>query len=424
MSAPGDQIQRPRQPKILLIAIGALAAQANARQSPTLPAVRCDKPPALDGNLNDPAWKTAPVAAPFIDPYTGEPPPDQTEVRIVYDDQAVYVAFLCHDSQPNKIVGREITPDAQFNGEDTVTFDIDPFHTRHGDSISSFTVNAINTRAELLAGGRAAKVEWRGLWESVTRRIADGWICEMKIPWRILNYPDSATPVDMDVNFDRHQARTFINSQWANETPQEQPEMVGTWTGVQPPKADQRKRVQFLAYDAPQYGYGTFSNRAGIDARYAFTPQFTGLASLSPDFRNIEQEIAGINFVHTERFIDDARPFFTEGNEFFNPVGQYNFGQPFYSQRITNFDLGTKVFGELGDKTLLGAFATEQSNGPTAAMLDVHRTLTPTSGADFYMTSYDDTGLHDRLFGTDASVRAPSGLFTGTHLALEDTGHS
>ena len=111
---------------------------------------------------------------------------DQTECKLTYDDEALYALFVCHDSRPNEIVGREITPEAQFNGEDTVTLSLDPYNGRNGSSISRFTVNAINTRTETIAGGHSSKAEWRGIWQSNAKRFTGGYIVEIRVPFAFI----------------------------------------------------------------------------------------------------------------------------------------------------------------------------------------------------------------------------------------------
>jgi len=156
----------------LCLAVPLSAGQYSVR---TIPAVTTDKPPVIDGKLDDEAWQSAPVAREFIDPYTGQPAADQTEAYILYDENAIYIAFYCHDSQPDAIVAREIRPGSQFPGEDTVTFQIDPYRSRDWANISAFIVNALGTQNERIAGGRAAKREWRGIWQAAVQRVPDGW---------------------------------------------------------------------------------------------------------------------------------------------------------------------------------------------------------------------------------------------------------
>src|SRR5205823_5192687 len=79
--------------------------------------------------------------------------------------------------------------DAEFAGEDTVQITLDTFLTCKRNDLSSFAANVLGTRSAHVAGGRAGKTEWQGDWQAAAKRRADGWTCEMRIPWAALNYP-------------------------------------------------------------------------------------------------------------------------------------------------------------------------------------------------------------------------------------------
>jgi len=408
------------------IAVGAALCvlfRFSQAQIPVAAAVKCHQPPRLDGNLEDAGWTGAPILTAFKDQYTNRPVDDQTTVRIVYDDAAIYVAYHCHDSRPEQIVGREITPEAQFNGEDTVSFTIDPYHTREGSSVSKFTVNAINTRSEYIAGGHSSKAEWRGIWDSFVKRVPDGYVVEMRIPWQILPYPAAKNPIDMDMNFDRYQPRSKTSSQWAWVGPTTKPELFGIWQGVAPPAHDNRSRIQFLAYDAPTVSDHGFANREGLDVRYSISKEQTALLSITPDFINIEQQIAGVNFVHTERFLSDARPFFTEGGDYFNPVGDFEAFRPFYSHRIGAIDAGSKFYGQVGPDAKLGVMAVEQSDGSTATFSNYRWNKRETFNQNVYLSTFDGQNIHDQMLGTRTYKRWGN-YFVQLNEASENNGRN
>jgi len=387
-----------------------------------LAAVKCEHPPKLSADPGDPAWQKCPTTSPFLDDFTDRPVDDQTECKLTYDDEALYALFVCHDSRPNEIVGREITPEAQFNGEDTVTLSLDPYNGRNGSSISRFTVNAINTRTETIAGGHSSKAEWRGIWQSNAKRFTGGYIVEIRVPWRIFNYPKSSKPIDMDLNFDRYQARSKTSSQWAYVTPSFKPELLGILKGITPPPQDSRSRWQFLAYDAPSFDNQAFSNRAGLDGRFAVSNEQTALFSINPDFINIEQQIAGVDFVHTERFLSDARPFFTEGGDYFSPISMFEYGIPFYSQRIGPINFGTKFYGQLSPTAKLGTLAVNQSDGSTATFTNYSLNIGSTFSQAFDASTYNLASVNDTLVGTTVNKRWGN-WFVHNASALEDTGH-
>ena len=360
-------------------------------------AVRIQEAPTIDGKLDDSAWKSAATLESFIDPQTGRAPDDGTAVWLAYDEEAIYVAFHARDGRPESIVAREIQPNARFQGEDTFEVVIDPFYTRERNW-SRFRINALGTQAEDIAGGRAAKREWRGQWQAAAQRLADGWSGEMRIPWRILSIPSAERPIEVGINFNRYQARTRVFSQWSNLTPAGRAELIGVWKGVELPKLPWKPRVEWLAYTAPEVDGRRHELRSGLDARYRFTEKLTALASLNPDFRNIEQDIAGIEFTRSERFLDDARPFFTEGAGFFDLTGPFTFGRMFYSRRIESFDWGGKLFGRLSRDASVGALATVESR----EQVDAVARLGYSRGSDLSLSGY-------------ATHRARPGFDSGGH---------
>jgi hypothetical protein len=98
------------------------ALHAIAQQPRSMAAYKTSTAPVIDGTLGDECWKQAPKGDNFVNSFTGQPIPETTEAWLAYDDKAIYVAFKCFDSHPEELIGREIKPGAQFNGEDYVQF--------------------------------------------------------------------------------------------------------------------------------------------------------------------------------------------------------------------------------------------------------------------------------------------------------------
>jgi hypothetical protein len=227
----------------------------------------------------------------------------------------------------------------------------------------------------------------------------------MAIPWKILKLPPAKIQT-MDLNFERYQSRTLVYSLWANTTPNERPELMGRWLKVQCPATRVNPDWQFLGYAAPEVEEGTTSFRAGIDARKALTAQVTGLVSIAPDFKNIEQDVEGVNFTRTERFLDDSRPFFTEGSGYFGVGGGgFGFGRMFYSRRIDRFDIGGKAFGQLNPNLSVGALTTLDYQDQLASVVKVSKNFGPHTYSNVYATNFDGTGLSNHAFGLSAGHR-------------------
>lgn len=314
----------------------------------SIQAVSTSQPPEIDGSLDDSCWQDAPYVTGFVDKFFDKVVADQTITCLLYDDEYIYVAFHCYDSQPERIIALETKRDGYFRNDDYVAFCIDPFHAHQFDYRSFFVVNAIGTQFSQIAGGRASKTEWKGDWKAATRRVADGWTAEMAIPFAILSYPSTEVPVTIGINFDRKQQRTDINSFWSNIGPQEHTDKDGHLEGIVFPKKSFSRRFSVMTYAFGGYESEEETTfRAGLDAKYPVTSEITAVASINPDFSNVEQDVESIDFSYRERFYPDRRPFFQEGGDI---ISSGSWG--FYSRRIPQFDLGLKTYGKMGKLTL------------------------------------------------------------------------
>jgi hypothetical protein len=350
---------------------------------------RAISPPTIDGKISEGEYPKGATAPTFYDPFTGQSPKDATSAWLTYDADAIYVAFRCEDAGP--LAAQDISPGSSFDSDDYVTFRIDPYGTGSQADLSKFRVNPLNTQSEYIAGGRAAKREWRGEWQSATSKDATGWTVEMRIPWKIFTLPSAGTRT-LRFNLERVQRRTRIESRWSNNGIQERSELNALWTGVEIPKVSDRSKPQFLAYVAPEIDAGTSQLRTGVDVRYAFNPQLTGLLSVAPDFKNIESQVEGIDFSRTERYLDDARPFFNEGGDYFNLTGQFTWGRAFYSRRIGELDLGAKVYGKLDPYTDVGFLTAAKLDEETTTVFKLRRSGGARQSNSIYATAQDKHG--------------------------------
>ena len=385
---------------------------------PRLHAKHLSTSPVIDGDISDAAWKEADHVSKFTDPITGKEAADVTDVWVGYNHNGMFIAFHCHESQPDKMVGREISPGSEFNGEDAFGVTINPFGSRTENGMSNFIVNLLGTQTEHISGGRSSKREWRGIWKSATKRVVDGWTGEFQIPWQMLTYPHGGG-LSMDLNFIRHQARTKVTSMWSNWTQSERAELQGIWEGVNPPATAEKHKVDLLAYAAPEIHDGVSSIRFGGDIRYKLSHSTAALISFSPDFENIENQIAGNEFTRTERYVGDVRPFFTEGSDFFNLSGEFTFGRMFYSDRIGQFDAGARVFGQVRPDLAVGAMVTEKFGTETNSVVRVEKQFNQYTSASAYST-YRSTvnGSTNQAFGGNFDTRSGN-LQTGALVATE-----
>ncbi len=361
-----------------IFSINTYAAESTQTVNKKLRAHKISQPPVIDGTLDDPCWEGVPKANTFIDERTEEPAKNQSTGRLAYTDSAIYVALHLYDDAPDKIVARQTKDQTRFQGEDQVTFSIDPFHTHQKSDRNFFIVNPLGTKYAHIATGRAEKSEWIGLWKAAAQIVEDGWIVEMEIPWQMIDYPETTQPIGMGINLDRFQQRTGEKSWWSNLGVHEFRENDGYWMDVfPPPRKRDLKVLPYIIGGVSEMGTDAneYTARIGGDIRYEVTPQLRLIGTVNPDFDNIEQAVESIDFSYGERYVEDRRPFFSEGGNL------YRFDRFFYSRRVADMDAGLNLFGKVEKNTSIGVLGTYHKNNQNG-IFRVSRTFTETANAN------------------------------------------
>ncbi len=384
----------------------------------SLTPTRADKPPIIDGRLDEDVWERAALADQFWISEQQRWPSEKTEVLVLADKNNLYFGFRVYDSQPDKILAKQTRRDFSLMYDDWVTVELDPFHNFR--EISSYSVNAIGTQKDEIAGGRAQNIQWKGDWKAAVARTAYGWSAEMAIPFEILNYHKDST--SFGVNFVRYHNRTDELSRWADVTAQNKPEEMGQLVGLE---IGPMKRIEdwtFMPYAL--FGHDTpnkkgeiksFLATGGMDIRYQPRQNLTGVLSVNPDFSQLETQVTDINFTYTEKFLFDPRPFFQEGGAYFGGGTEY-----FYSNRVPDFNGGGKFFGQLGQNRV-GFLATEAPDNRWDTVLRLGREIDPRNTASAMMVTTNREDFNNQLFLGQFSGRQPFGLNYGLDLAMTTT---
>ncbi len=136
---------------------------------------------------------------------------------------------------------------------------------------------------------------------------------------------------------------------------------------------------------------GHFRTNISLDTKYTHQSGLTGMMSLTPDFRNIEDEVESIDFSYIERWYDDRRPFFVEGDGYMPP------GEMFYSRRIEDFDVGTKLFGTVG-RTSIGLLDTYSFDGRNDLAFNVRQKIAKYNRATLAYVRTDQPGGDNQTY--------------------------
>ncbi len=176
-------------------------------------AVRVAEGPRIDGLLDDPVWQSVPAITGFrmVEPRPGEDPSEKTEARVLYDGHSLYVGVYCYDSEPGRISANTMAHDSGGGGggygmyggyhgaatssDDVVRVLLDPFQDKRNAYV--FFVNPRGARGEGLAYAGDSSLNWDGIWEAKSRRLADGWSAEIRIPFKTISFrpgPDRLGP--------------------------------------------------------------------------------------------------------------------------------------------------------------------------------------------------------------------------------------
>jgi hypothetical protein len=337
-------VRRAAPAPCLLLISGLLAALVlpctGADERPALQGVATDTPPVIDGDVSDACWQKAASVGDFYHLPTGTPATEATTAWICYDQENIYAAFYCKDSQPDKIQAQQTKRGGSTYTDDTVWLGIDC--RARGNHIAWFWVSAGGVQNEEFSWADVSKIEWRGDWQAAAKRVSDGYAVEMAIPFGILQYSDKQDC--MGILFERDHARLRQDWRAPNIGPTGGSEKWYLWEGLKLPKPDVKPKL--MAYSVASMGGDQDSRRMGLDMKHSVTPSLTGLVTLNPYFDDIEQEVAGVDFTYNERYLQDSRPFFQEGEGFF-PLENV-----LYTRRIKDVDLGAKLYGKMGDYDL------------------------------------------------------------------------
>lgn len=379
--------------------VSTVSERGHTTPVPSTRAVRRTGPIVLDGKLDDEGWRNVEAVTEFkqIDPHEGQPASQRTEVRIVFDEEALYVAARMFDSLGARgVTTRLVRRDADMQS-DWFHVVIDSYHDHLGRAF--FQVNPSGVKFDALGVGASnPDPAWDPIWETAAQIDSLGWTAEMRIPFSQLRFSRSPTQT-WGFQIRRFIQRTQEQDQWSFWTKTEPggPPRFGHLEGVTIGGSPQHLEVMPYAvarskHVRPALSGDPFNNgsvqdaHVGADAKYLLTSNLTLDATINPDFGQVEVDPAVVNLSDFETFFDEKRPFFIEGAGIFG-FGSFNCMfcsnvsslESFYSRRIGRAPTGADLAYDAGKyadvptaSTILGAakITGRTSNGFTVGLLD------------------------------------------------------
>lgn len=297
-------------------------------------AVRIINAPKIDGNLDDAVWNEA---IPFSDfkqykPVFNAEASQKTEIRIVYDDNAIYVGAMMFDTAPDSILKQLGNRDDGNMNADMIGVEFDTYNTQ--SDAYTFQVTAAGVQSD----SREYDLTYNAVWQSDVKILPNGWSAEIKIPYSAIRFPSNDSSMTWGLEVYRYIRRNREYDQWAPEDKTASNLLMywGKLYGIKAIEAPLRLSfTPYLSLYGEHYpfnisGHSNFSKSVsgGLDLKYGINESFTLDMTLLPDFSQVRSDNIIKNLTAFETIYDEKRPFFNEAVDLFEK------GDLFYSRRI------------------------------------------------------------------------------------------
>ena len=418
-------------------AAGAAPQSASASTPRTAAVTTTTEPIAVDGLLDEAAWRTAQPIGELVQrqPDEGEAPTQRTDVRLLADADRLYIGVVAYDTEPARVIGTQMARDAALGADDRLEIILDTFRDQR--SAFYFATNPAGALVDGLVANGQLNSDWDAIWDVRTRRTDQGWTAEFAIPFKSLSFPSGRSVWGFNVA--RHVYRRLEENRWSGYrlvTPLAQVSEAGEISGLvgltQGRGLDLRPFLagRWLRVDRENIRTGD----PGLDVFYNITPSLKLTATFNTDFGETEVDARQINLSRFSVLFPEKRAFFLQGAGVFGfaSIGPEPAGGipatgadvfPFFSRRIgllggqeVPLEAGLKLTGTVG-RTDVGVLGVRTGDLPIVEdkgflIGRVKRNLFEQSyvGA-LYTNGHPERGRAGQTYGTD--LRLATSRFLG-----------
>lgn len=335
-------------------------------ERPVTQANPLQKEPTIDGDvLNDPVWATI---KPFGDlkqlqPYSGQPASEKTDIRIGYTSTTFYLSVVCYDAKPKELVVSDSRRDAPLDKTDAFMFILDTYHDSQNGFVFGTNPAAVEYDAQVDNEGQGNfsnarqqggvvggfNLNWDASWTVKTLTGDFGWSAEFAIPLRTLRFA-TGKDVVWGINFQRNIRKSNEIAYWAPMPIQfdlKRLSLAGTLRGLNLQTPGNLKLIPYVLGQASK-DYTTtppttkVTPEIGGDVKFSVTPSITLDLTYNTDFAQVEVDEQQVNLDRFNLFFPEKRPFFLENAGLFS-VGSAGEVDLFFSRRIGIGTNGTLV---------------------------------------------------------------------------------
>lgn len=410
---------------------------------PIIP-VKLSVAPAIDGVLDEDVWNDSNSFSGFRSfiPDFGKEIPFGTTAWLSYDEENIYFAFRCHDSEPDKIRASVDSRD-KIRKDDWVCVNFDSFNDQQSLYCIYVNPNGIQMDTRFAAGNEDIGMDL--VWYSAGRINPDGYTVEIKLPLKSIRFSHS-DPVMMSFFFERYVSRLSTHVSWPELDPDRGYAFFGQMRPARFEGVRHYKLLEILpavtySYRGEQTGgkITTVENKpdAGLTLKYGITSQLVLDATINPDFSQVEADAGQVDVnLRYQLFYPEKRPFFQEGNETFK-VGSTGsssldpIAALVHTRNIVNPLAGLKVSGKAGAKNSLSLLYTADrvamqdtclyGRYAHIPVLRYKRSLKEDGFLGFIATSVLRENSYNYVYGADANIRTSKSSLIEFHTLFSDT---
>jgi hypothetical protein len=323
-------------------------------------AVHTERPPVLDGQLDDPVWQQAAFVEDLHVVVSNEyaEPSERSRIYVAYDDEALYFAARFWDSEPDGVTAKVLRKNDVSFGEDGFSVTLDPHDQARSGYMFDVNPNGMRSEAIYVDVDRQ-NWDWEGIWDAAARRDGEGWIAEVAIPLKTLSFDPTLDA--WGVNFTRWLGRHNEQFGWVSYNRTQNLSRSGQLTGLTGLRQGRGLDVipGLRVGSSRDYATGEEDTvlEPSLDVFWKITPAMTAALTLNPDFAGTTADARQINLTRFDLFFPEQRAFFLQDSDVFEFGGiEEEDGRPFFSRRIgldgegrtLRLDAGLKVTGRAG----------------------------------------------------------------------------
>ena len=404
-------------------------------------AVHVTTAPEIDGVMDEAFWESIHPITEFVQrvPVEGGPPSERTEVRIAYDQEAIYFGLTMYDYEPDLIRSSILVREGRISQDDNVWIGLDTYHDRRNGYL--FELNPFGTQGDaLITDESSMNWDWEGVYQSQARITDEGWVLEVAIPFTTIRFSSEDAP-EMGVAVRRNIRRKNEEVFWPHIPARfrggfRQVSQYATLKGLRDlPQGRYLELKPFIIAGAQKLDGDADTDvldDIGVDFKYAITSNLTADLTWNTDFAQVEADNVQVNLTRFSLFFPEKREFFLER------AGLFAFGDDreteiFFSRRIglsNEIIGGGRVTGQMG-RLSVGMLSLQTGDagsgedlmhGANHSVFRVRGDVLPRTTVGGIFTNLQNGEGHNRVVGADTQVRFWGGSsFTGWYANVRDS---